>query len=404
MNSQFLISSIIKSIIISIIIVSGIYAISIYKPDFYNKYLYSTITGERVKSNTGKTKADKLGVANSDNTYQQTTGDENNSYSVQEGQSNVVPMQQSNNSSAEVVSTPVNMGQSSSQELAKPNTPHSNQSSPKFIDGYEVITIADTEPYELSENSSIGNSNQTIEHKPVQPAQVQPEVTYVEQEIPADYSGPNWAVVAINTEVFNKEQKAVGSILGGIIVETHEKIPVKNAVLVKCFQIKNGVVNRDVEFYVKECDLVMFRGPYKNQVHPDKTTIIEFCTIRGKYQTELDNLREEAIKSNPHYQEYQAAVAAYKKLQKEAEELEAKRKTTSGAEKANLEDRIHKLKLEEVTARRTLTEVQRKYEAWRHKHLGTGDDIKITPTPELNRLKQQMDALYPRANAICPGI
>lgn len=400
-NISFIISSIIKTIIFILIIGVGLYLLKSYKPDFYNENVYSIITGKKINI-AANTNSSVVSDSSSETPYM-------NNFDVTEehiensiSENSVVVESVKTSSKRKVVIIPDEQTSNVKKEQVVVDIPQSNKSTPKFIDGYEVITIEDTEPFELSEKT--GKAFDVQSNRNVQQPQIQQEVVYVEPAIPEDYDGPNWAVVAINTEIYNKEMKKLGSILGGIVVETNGHIFKKNAALIQCFQIKDGVVNKDVEFYLKESDLVMFRGPYNSNIHPDKTTVIDFCTIRGKYQKLLDDLRKEELKKNPYFAEYQEQVTKYKKMEQESNELEAKRKTTSGAEKANLEDRIHKLKIEEVSARRKLKDAQRKYEAWRNKNLGSGDEIKITPTLELNKLKQQMDALYPRANQICPGI
>lgn len=412
-NSSFIISSIIKTIIFILIFGLFMYGLKTYKPDVYNKYIYCMIFNGEFKSNEHILNKN----TNSATQYNRVENQDYAKTNVSESEDNRVMVSSTKTTDErkvvgittkqESTSTQVNSVQQPSTQVNSVQQQPSTQSTPKFIDGYEVITIEDTEPYELSENSSsstIKKQNFNSQKSPTQFDQVQQEVVYVEPEIPEDYDGPNWAVVAVNTEIYSKENIKVGSILGGIIVETNNRTSIKNTTLIQCYQIKDGDVKREVEFYVKESDLVMFRGPYTTELHPDKTTIIDFCTLRGKYQSLLDELRKTEIKKNPHYTDYQKAVTAYKALKQESDELEEKRKTTSGAAKANLEDRIHKLKLEEVTARKTLNNAQRKYDSWRNANLGAGDDIKITPTPELNKLKHQMDALYPRANEICPGI
>ena len=404
-NISFVISSIIKTVIFILIIGIGIYLLKSYQPDFYNKNVYSLITGKKVNIVTANTNSSGVIEDNfsSSTPYMNNfdIAEENTEISVSDN--SVVVESVTTSSKRKIVIIPEEQTTVVKKEQVVVEVPQSTKSTtPRFIDGYEVITIEDTEPFELSEKT--GKASNVQSNRNVQQPQVQQEVVYVEPAIPEDYDGPNWAVVAINTEIYNKEMKKLGSILGGIVVETNGHIFKNNATLIQCFQIKDGVINKDVEFYLKESDLVMFRGPYNTNIHPDKTTVIDFCTIRGKYQKLLDDLRKEELKKNPYFAEYQEHVTKYKKMEQESNELEAKRKTTSGAEKANLEDRIHKLKIEEVSARKNLKDAQRKYESWRNKNLGSGEEIKITPTPELNKLKQQMDALFPRANQICPGI
>lgn len=402
-NISYIISAIIKTLFFIVVAGIIIYLFKANQPESYNK-IYSVITGKNVNSVAANLPQENA-VAN--------TAEVENNFDIAEpveeaSEDTRVSVASVTTSSEKKVVNIIEENISTVAEVVEEviQSPSSDKA-PKFIDGYEVITIEDTEPYELSEKTSSSapkKQNVNYQKSAAQPAQVQQEVVYVEPEIPVDYDGPNWAVVAVNTEIYSKEKKKVGSILGGIVVETNGHMFMKNTTLIQCYQIKDGEVNREVEFYVKESDLVMFRGPYTVQLHPDKTTIIDFCTLRGKYQSLLDELRKEEIKKNPHYADYQEAVNAYKALKLESDELEEKRKSTSGAAKANLEDRIHKLKLEEVTARKTLNDAQRKYDSWRNANLGAGEDIKITPTPELNNLKRKMDALYTRANEICPGI
>jgi hypothetical protein len=405
-NISYIVSSIIKTIIFIVIVGVILYLFKTYQPDSYNKYIYSLVTGKKIN-----VVASNMSTQTTQNIIEADSESENNFDIVEpiekaDDDKKVSVASVSTSSKRKVVNIVEKNTSPIKIEASEEIQPPVSNTSPKFIDGYEVITIEDTEPAELSRNSSSSRKNNNAGVKKIEAQQASPqqEIVYVEPAIPEDYDGPNWAVVAINTEIYNKENKKLGSILGGIVVETNGHIFKKNATLIQCFQIKDGVVNKDVEFYIQESDLVMFRGPYTTQIHPDKTTIIDFCTLRGKYQSLLDDLRKEEIKKNPHYSEYQEAVAAYKNLKNESDELEEKRKTTSGAAKASLEDQIHKLKLKEVTARKTLNDAQRKYDSWRNANLGSGEDIKITPTPELNKLKREMDALHPRANEICPGI
>lgn len=360
-NLSFIISSIIRTIIFIVIFGAVLYFLKSFSPDFYNKEIYSRVTGKKI-----------VLLDNSMNNVEVNIEEDLNDFEE----------------SSEVEETKI-------KKVAVESVFTSTKR--KVV---ELIDGDSNKPQETSDSIEEAEPAPAVQ----QTVEVVEEEVFEEPEIPEDYDGPNWAVVAVNTDIYNKEKNKIGSILGGIVVETRDHIFMKNTALIQCYQINDGIINPDVEFFIKESDLVMFRGPYNNKVHPDKTTIIDFCTARGKYQSLLTELRKEEIKKNPHYTEYHDAVKVYKNLKKESDELEEKRKTTSGAAKANLEDKIHKLKLEEVTARKTLNDAQRKYDSWRTKNLGSGEDIKITPTPELNQFKAEMDALYPRANEICPGI
>ena len=403
-NTSFVISSVIKTIIMLVIVGAILYILKEHQADFYNQKIYSILTGKKLQP-VAVAQASSQEYESGATGYVE--GETNPIYDVQEiapeVDNRVVVSSVKTSSTVKRVIIP---GEEPKVKVPVVQNVQEEENistqTPKFIDGYEVITIEDTEPpNELLRNTTKASS---VKRAPQQQPTVQQEEVYAEEEIPADYDGPNWAAVAVNTDIYNKEKNKIGVIPGGIIVETSDHVFVKNGALIHCRQIKDGVVNQETDFYVLESDLVMFRGPYNNKVHPDKTTIIEFCKVRGQYQKLLDELRKEELKKNPYFNEYKEAVAAYKNMKKESDELEEKRKTTSGAAKANLEDKIHRLKIEEVSARKTLNDAQRKYDAWRNKNLGTGEEIKITPTPELNKLKSEMDALFPRANEICPGI
>lgn len=408
--SSYIISSIVKTFIFIFIVGISLYFFKSYQPKYYNK-VYSALTGNTVQtyvsndsSNVNQNDNDEQSKVIQSSSMSNDVITEQTSIEEDDSENNFVEQKQSSNNFITTIEENVSkVVKDVVEEIENTVVVESKKASPKFIDGYEVITVEDTEPKELLDGSSVLSSKNNNKQN-IQQNVVQEEVVYVEPENYEDYEGPNWAVVAVNTEYYNKDKKKGGNILGGIVVETHDHIFHKNMALIKCFQIKDGIVKKEIELYIKESELVKFNGPYSNDMHPDKTTIIEFCKIRSQYQKLLDELRREELKKNPYFNEYKEANAKYTNMKKESDELEAKRKTVSGAEKANLEDKIHRLKIEEVTARKTLNDSKRKYDSWRNKNLGTGDDIKINPTPELNKLKQKMDALYPRANQICPGI
>lgn len=269
----------------------------------------------------------------------------------------------------------------------------------------QVSPIKISEERKLSENK-VDDSDEyesPVESEVVEQEYVQEEV--IEDELPYDYSGPNWAVVAENTDFYDKNFNKLGRINGGVCVQTHDKSYGNNVTFYRCNLIKNGVIDKSSEYFIKENYLACFRGPYRKEKLDDgQLAVIEYCKIRGEYDELRSERKKNLIKSNPYYDEYQKVTKEYTDFQEKAKLTKERADVAKGSEKTKLNNELRKMHADQGVLNKKYNDIKKKYVDWRNNNLGEGEDINVKPTYEMERMKKKMDSLYKKANDACPGI
>jgi len=239
--------------------------------------------------------------------------------------------------------------------------------------------------------SPIVPAQQTVAQEPSQPAPPPPE--------PA---GPvyDWGLLAETTNSYTAAGISNGRLPGGTVVErisTHES---SHGTLLRCRILRDQRWGASV--YIPATAVIMFAGPYVEAPKEDRELLVRYFTLRGKIADRSSSLRDQAIRSNPHFLDYQKAAKALTEFNASAKDLVAKRDAATGAARTQLADQLRKLKGQEAQILHNFRRAEEPYKRWRARN----DDgsAAIAGDSQINAWENEMQALEPRVRGMVGGL
>jgi len=166
------------------------------------------------------------------------------------------------------------------------------------------------------------------------------------------------------TNTFTTAGALFEKLKGGTVVERLSRHDSDAGAMVKCRVLRgNGQWISDI--FVPERSIVIFEGHFTNVPAAERDAILKYFTLRNQIAERRAAFRETAIRSNPHFKDYQTAAMAMIDLQKKAQELTVKRDAATDSQRHTYNEQLRQIKYEEPRLNNTLLQVEARYKAWR---------------------------------------
>ena len=272
-------------------------------------------------------------------------------------------------------------------------------------------------------------------------------VVYVEEELPPDPRGalnddPGYpmGVVVTNSFYYDARGHKLGTMPGGTAIENLETVQLGDTLVCKTlvFHPKKRIW-QETAVWFEAADLVLLNAPYQDLPRAERDAIVDYCTAKGQW---IDAYNKQAARivakwnaahKNPYEAEYQAAKAKHDALVERIRENDKKIKWSQTHEDPQRPAYLRagqKLAAEQREDAAVWNPIRDKWQAWEREHdtgdgydggdngpvrvkpganptvriPGSGETVPVPETPDMQRFREQMEALEGTVRAIVPDL
>lgn len=234
-----------------------------------------------------------------------------------------------------------------------------------------------------------------------EPVGVTPTVVSAPEPQPQP-QGPvyDWGVLAETTNCYTAAGMPNGKLPGGTVVERMSVHESSRGTLLRCRVLHNQMWREG--FFVPESAVVMFQGAYTAAPSQDRDKIVRYFTLRALIADRRADLRDRAVRANPHFAAYQAAAKALTEFQAKAKGLVAQRDAATGMARSRLDDELRRLKAEESKILYDFRKAEDPYKRWRSRN----DDgsAAIAADAQINAWENELMAMEPTVRGMVGGL
>jgi hypothetical protein len=254
-----------------------------------------------------------------------------------------------------------------------------------------VVPVDRTDPSDRSDPSD-----------PAEPVAVPAPEPAPEPAPVAQPTGPvyDWGVLADTTNCYTAAGQPNGKMPGGTVVERVSVHESSLGSMVRCRVLHNQMWREG--FFIPAPALVMFQGSYVNAPAKNRDQIVRYFTLRSMIADRRAELKDHAIRANPHFRAYQSAAIAMTEFQTKAKELVVQRDKATGTERSRLDDTLRRLKSEESTLLHNFRKAEEPYKRWRAQN----DDgsIAVAADAQINAWESELTAMEPEVRGLVGGL
>ena len=218
----------------------------------------------------------------------------------------------------------------------------------------------------------------------------------------------DWAVLLEKSPAYDSSGNVIEKLSGGTVVERISGHSSSKGKMYRC-RVKTESGWKP-DYFILEPALAMFTGPYDTAAVQDRDLIVNYCTLKGKIEDRRHQLKEEALRKNPHFEAYKKLANDLAEMESKTEQLVQKRDSiasTRKRSKANMErgkvdDELRRLRGDGATLMNKFKETETKYKQWQ-----SANPAKADPggsDPQINEWTRQVDAMKPAVSQIVDGI
>ena len=207
---------------------------------------------------------------------------------------------------------------------------------------------------------------------------------------------PEWGVVRSKTNFYDESGKRLGEVPAGLIIKFVETRKSSKGLMIFCkFQYKGKIHG---PYLVKRSELSLFTGNYMDLSENQRSNFENYYKTRSLMEVRKAEIMQQMAKKNPHYTQYKAAYDRYMDHIDQAKKLTAERDEATGLKRSNLDDKLRRMKNEQVALEKSYKKIHKKYKEWKTaNNADIPDDIS---DPKIKEYRMEMRRL---AKAI-PGL
>ncbi len=203
---------------------------------------------------------------------------------------------------------------------------------------------------------------------------------------------PEWGVIKVRANFYDTDGKRLGEVPGGVMIDFMESRKSSKGSMVLCKFLYKG--KEHGPYLVRRTDIVLFTGNLTSLSARQRKNLAEYYRIRGLMEERRVEVMQQIAMKNPHYAQYKAAYDRYMEHIETAKELAEQRDQATGLTRSNLDDRLRRMKNEEVVLKNSYDEIHKKYREWKSANASALPDS--ASDPQIIEYRREMRTLAQR--------
>jgi predicted aconitase with swiveling domain len=203
---------------------------------------------------------------------------------------------------------------------------------------------------------------------------------------------PEWGVLKVRTNFYDTEGKRLGDVPAGLVIDFMESRKSSKGSMVLCKFLHKG--REHGPYLVKRADMVLFTGKLTSLSERQRKNLEEYYRTRGLMEERRIAVMQQIAMKNPHYAQYKAAYDKYMEHIDAAKDLAEQRDQATGLTRSNLDDRLRRMKNEEVALKNSYDEIHKKYREWKNANASALPDS--ATDPQIIEYRREMRTLAER--------